>query len=176
MDWGTWWATIHGVTKSQTWLSDFTNHKFTKNLGLKLTVITIIILKCHAICSTNQSITYLWKRNKTEFSERLYSKFRFPKVGAIQTNQSNKAKYSSQWNWGPGTLNGLPLAHMVKNLPGMQETQVRSLDREGPLEKGMTTHSNILAWRIPRTEKPGGLQFVGSQRVSLDLDRDFFLL
>ena len=54
---------------------------------------------------------------------------------------------------------------VVKNLPGMQETQVQSLYREGPLEKGMTTHSNILAWRIPRTEKPGGLQFVGSQRV-----------
>ena len=85
MDGGAWWATVHGVTKSQTRLIDFTNHKFTKNLGLKLTVITIIILKCHAICSMNQSITYLWKRNKTEFSEQLYSKFRFPKVGAIQT-------------------------------------------------------------------------------------------
>ena len=47
----------------------------------------------------------------------------------------------------------------------MQETRVRSLGQEDPLEKGMATHSSILAWRIPWTEKPGGLQSVGSQRV-----------
>ena len=45
---------------------------------------------------------------------------------------------------------------MVKNLPEMQETQVQSLGWEDPLEKGMATHSSILAWRIPRTEEPGG--------------------
>ena len=45
----------------------------------------------------------------------------------------------------------------VKNLPAVQETQVQSLGREDPLEKGMASHSSILAWRIPRTEKPGGL-------------------
>ena len=44
-----------------------------------------------------------------------------------------------------------------------QETQVRSLGREDPLEQGMATHSSILAWRIPWTEEPGGLQFMGSQ-------------
>ena len=54
---------------------------------------------------------------------------------------------------------------MVKHLPAMQETQVQSLGREDPLEKGMTTHSNVLAWRIPWIMEPGGLQFVGSQRV-----------
>ena len=53
----------------------------------------------------------------------------------------------------------------VKNLPAMQEIQVQSLSREDPLEKGMTIHFNILAWRIPRTEKPGGLQSMGSQRA-----------
>ena len=58
------------------------------------------------------------------------------------------------------------MAQMVKNLPAMQETWVRSLGREDPLEKGMATHSSILGWRIPWTEKPGGLQFMGSQRVS----------
>ena len=58
-----------------------------------------------------------------------------------------------------------PVAHMVKNLLAMQETWVRSLDREDPLEKGMTTHSRILAWEIPWTEEPGGLQSMGSQRV-----------
>ena len=48
------------------------------------------------------------------------------------------------------------VAQMVKNLPAMQETQVQSPGREDPLEKGMATHSSILAWRIPRTEEPGG--------------------
>ena len=57
---------------------------------------------------------------------------------------------------------------MVKNLPAMQETQVRSLDWEDPLEKGIATHSSILAWRIPGTEEPGGLQSIGSQRVRHD--------
>ena len=54
---------------------------------------------------------------------------------------------------------------MVKNLPAMQETQVRSLGWEDPLEKGMATHSSILAWTIPWTEDPGGLQSMESQRV-----------
>ena len=50
---------------------------------------------------------------------------------------------------------------MVKNLPAMQETRVRSLSQEDPLEKEMTTHSSIVAWRIPWTEEPGGLQSTG---------------
>ena len=54
---------------------------------------------------------------------------------------------------------------MVKNLPGMQETRVRSLGEEDPLEKEMPTHSSILAWRIPWTEEPGRLQSVVSQRI-----------
>ena len=54
---------------------------------------------------------------------------------------------------------------MVKKPPAMQETQVRSLGWEDPLEKEMTTHSSILAWRIPWTEEPGKLQSMGSQRV-----------
>ena len=57
---------------------------------------------------------------------------------------------------------------MVKNLPAMWETGVRSLDWEDPLEKGMATHSGILAWRIPWTEEPGGLQSMGSQGVRHD--------
>ena len=57
---------------------------------------------------------------------------------------------------------------MVNSLPAMQETWVRSLDQEDALEKGMVTHSNILAWRIPWTEKPGELQSVGSQRIGHD--------
>ena len=54
---------------------------------------------------------------------------------------------------------------VVTNLPAMQETWVRSLGWEDPLEKGMATHSSTLAWRIPWTEEPGGLQSTGSQRV-----------
>ena len=60
------------------------------------------------------------------------------------------------------------VAQMVKNLPATQETRVRSLDWEVPLEKGMAIHSSILAWRIAWTEKPGGLQFVGSKKVRHD--------
>ena len=55
------------------------------------------------------------------------------------------------------------VTQMVKCLPAMQETWVRSLGREDPLEKEMATHSSILAWRIPWTEEPGGLQSLGSQ-------------
>ena len=57
---------------------------------------------------------------------------------------------------------------MVKNMPAMQETQVGSLGREDPLEKGMATHSSVLAWRILWTEGSGGLEFMGSQRVGHD--------
>ena len=60
------------------------------------------------------------------------------------------------------------MAQRVKNPPAMLETQVRSLSQEDPLEKGMATHSSILAWRIPWTEGPGGLQSIGSQRVGHD--------
>ena len=56
-----------------------------------------------------------------------------------------------------------------KNLPAMQEMWVQSLGREDPLEKGMATHSSILSWRIPWTEKAGRLQSLGSQRVGQDL-------
>ena len=57
------------------------------------------------------------------------------------------------------------MAQTGKNLPAVQEMQVHSLGREDPLEKGVATHSSILAWRIPWTEEPGGLQSVGSQSV-----------
>ena len=60
------------------------------------------------------------------------------------------------------------VAQAVKNLPAVQEAQVPSLGWEDPLEKGMATHSSTLAWRIPWTEEPGGLQSVGLQRVGCD--------
>ena len=57
------------------------------------------------------------------------------------------------------------VAQMVKNLPVMQDTWAQSLGQEDPLEKGVATHSSILAWRIPWTEEPGRLQSMGSQRA-----------
>ena len=73
----------------------------------------------------------------------------------------------------PGEGKGYPLqyswaslvAQIVKNPPAMRETRVQSLGRQDLLEKGMATHSSILAWRIPWTEEPGGLRSTGSQRV-----------
>ena len=58
-----------------------------------------------------------------------------------------------------------PVAQLVNNLPAVLEIQVRSLGKEDPLEKEMATCSSILAWKISWTEEPGGLQFMGSQRV-----------
>ena len=60
---------------------------------------------------------------------------------------------------------GFPGGSDYKNLSAMQETRVRSLGWEDTLEKGMATHSSVLAWRIPWTEGPGGLQSMGLQRV-----------
>ena len=85
---------------------------------------------------------------------------------------------STEWGghgWGKKTLGQADCtcraslaAQMVKNLPMMRETQVRSLGQEDPLKKKMVTHSSILAWRIPWMEKPDGLQSMGSQRVRHD--------
>ena len=73
-----------------------------------------------------------------------------------KTHQLFISDYSTLW--------GFPGGSAVKNPPAMQETQVRSLGQEDPLEQGMATHSSILAWRIPWTEEPGGLQSMGSQK------------
>ena len=71
-----------------------------------------------------------------------------------------------QFHLRPDTvLLGLPGGSAVKNLPAVQETRVQSLGWEDPLETGMAAHSSILAWRIPGTEEPGGLQSTGLQRV-----------
>ena len=71
--------------------------------------------------------------------------------------------YPLQYSWA-----SLVAQTVKKNLPPMQETWVQSLSWENPLEKGMATHSSILAWRIPWTEEPGGLPSMGSHRVGLD--------
>ena len=67
-----------------------------------------------------------------------------------------------------GSSMGFPSGSVVKNPPAMWETWVGSLGWEDPLKEGMETHSSILAWRIPWSEGPGGLQSMGSQRVGHD--------
>ena len=67
-----------------------------------------------------------------------------------------------------GRISGFPGGAVAENLPAMQGTRVQSLGREDPLEKEMATHSSILAWRIPWTEKSDGLQSMGLQRVGHD--------
>ena len=83
--------------------------------------------------------------------------------------------FLSIYNWDKNILVnsiaiiGLPWwLTVVRNLPALKETWVQSLGWEDPLEEGMATHSSILAWRIPWTEGPGGLQSMGSQRVGHD--------
>ena len=73
----------------------------------------------------------------------------------------------------PESHMGFPDAQMVKNLPAIQETQVLSLGQEDPLEKGMATHSNILAWKVPWTEEPGGLHTVHGAEKSWTQLSDF---
>ena len=92
-------------------------------------------------------------------------------------NQENKICYCFHFfpiylPWSYGTRSSL-VAQMIKLLPAMWETWVWSLGWEDPLEKEMATHSSILAWRIPWTEKPGGLQSMGSQRVVHDWATSF---
>ena len=66
------------------------------------------------------------------------------------------------------------MVQTVENLSAMQETRVRSLDQEDPLVKGMATHSGILAWRIPWTEKPDRLQSMGSAKSQTQLSDQHF--
>ena len=72
------------------------------------------------------------------------------------------------WPFNRGTEFLTLVAQRLKRLPAMQETWVQSLGQEDPVEKKMATHSSILAWKIPWTEEPGGLQYMRSQRVGLD--------
>ena len=100
-----------------------------------------------------------------------WSRFHYSKSGFWSLDGESKG---NSWDkkaicWVPSLHQGASLlAKMVKNLPAMQEAQIWSLGWEDPLEKGMATHSSILAWRIPWMEEPGGLQSTGSLRVGHD--------
>ena len=82
-----------------------------------------------------------------------------------KSNRETETRWVVAYNSGEGFLGG---SVVKKHLP-MQEMWVQSLGHEAPLKKEMATHSSILAWEIPQTEEPGGLQSMGSQRVGHDL-------
>ena len=79
-------------------------------------------------------------------------------IPGLGRSSGEEISYPFQYSW--ASL----VAQTIKNPPAMQETWVRSLGWEDPLEKGMATHSHILVWEIPRTEEPGGLQSTGSRK------------
>ena len=85
-------------------------------------------------------------------------------ASAVQQSES----YTFIYTYTHSFLDSSLVAQMVQSLPAVPETWVRFLGQEDPLEKEMATHSSILAWRIPWTEEPGGLQSTGSQRVRQD--------
>ena len=124
MDREAWRAAVHGVTKNQTWPIDWTNSE--------------MLLRLLYVCSRG-------------FSHR--------SVGKESTYNAGDPSSMPGWGGSPGEGIGYPLqyswaslvAQLIKNLPAMQETWVPSLGWEDPLEKGMATHSSILAWRIPWT-------------------------
>ena len=91
-----------------------------------------------------------------------------PEENGSQICKIFKLNVSQEFIKGTDKLLGFSRGSTVKNPPPMQETWVQSLEQEDSLEKGRATHSSILAWRIPWTEEPGGLQSKGSQRVGHD--------
>ena len=90
-----------------------------------------------------------------------YHCLRDGKVWEVGGRFKKKGTYVYLW-----LIRASHVAQMVKNLPAMQETQAPSLGWEDPLKEGMATHSSILAWRIPWSEVPGGLQSMGSQSLT----------
>ena len=76
--------------------------------------------------------------------------------------------FITEATWEAYVYGAFLVAQLVKNLPVIQETWVQSLSREDPLEMGMTTYSSIPVWRIPWTEEPGELKFIGAQNAGCD--------
>ena len=156
MDRGAWQATVHGVAKSRIQLKQLSTH--THVYTIKLLTFDFSFLKFKKKKPLFWS-KYLHLVFYTIASERItFGSFtpRFFCTGA-------KKLYAKRIPLGASLV-----AETVKNLPAMWETQVRSLGWEDSLEKGMTIHPRILAWKIPRTEQPGGIQFTGSQKVRHD--------
>ena len=126
---------------------------------------------------SNESVLRMWSKHwSVSFSISPSNEY----SGLISLQSKKLSGVFWEWNFSTVQKHQLPqitLKHSKrlpggsddkKNMPATQETQVWSLHREDPLEKGMATHSSILAWRILWTEEPGGPQSVGSQRVRHD--------
>ena len=121
----------------------------------------IISIQLNTVCPSLCVYTYMYVLC---LAAQLYSSLCDPMV--YSPPDSSVRVDSIGKNTGVGVYVCISLvSQRVKHLPAMQETWVRSLGWEDPLEKEMATHSSVLAWKIPWTEKPGGLQSVGSQRV-----------
>ena len=166
MDWGAWRATVHGVAKSRTWLSDFTSLHFTSLYS----IISTLSCKNNYICTYVYVLLYVWIRIFSYFIPIDHF------VHALECGHPTFRITVSPWTtqvWTTWfvlymgfkkivntTVLHAPWASLVaqrlKRLPAMRETWVRSLGREDSLEKEMATHSSILAWRIPWMEEPGG--------------------
>ena len=144
MDRGAWWAAVHGVTKSWTLTERLHFHFLLSCIGEG----NGNPLQCS--CLENP-------RDGGAWWAAVYG------VGQSRTRLKRLSSSSSSiYMW--ASL----VAQMVKNLLAMQETRVQFLVQDGPLEEEMATHSSSLAWRIPWTEEPGGLQSMGLQRVGHD--------
>ena len=174
--WRAWWATVHGVAKSQTQQNQFWNLQ-----NIHWTYYS-------SPNSHNFNEFLLWRkacarcwRNRDELDMGTDLKNHFPpnKIKTLPPNSVYilRAQHclrpfttaiSLNYNYNPMwqvCFDRVMVAQMVKHLPAVRETQVWSLGWEDPLEKEMATHSSTLAWKIPWTEEPVRLQYMGSQRV-----------
>ena len=140
---------VHGVAKSQTWLSDFSFtfhfHALEKEMAAHSSVLA-------------------WRIPGTGEPGGL------PSMGSHRVGHdwSHSAAAAVTSSYLPYKTRAYLVAQMVKNLPAMQEIQVWSLGWEDPLEKGMATHSSTLTWKTPWTEEPGGLQSMGLQSDTIE--------
>ena len=178
MDGRAWWAAVHRVARSQTWLSDFTlTFQFQ---ALEKEMATHSSVLAWRIPGTGEPVGLLSlgsHRVRHDWSDLaaaaaaavLFVKTLWAVPHVIEGNKKTlifKKFYDlatflfnfKRNTWELPLLCASLVAQMVKNPPAMQETQIQSLGREDPLEKGMATYSSILAWRISWTEEPGRLQ------------------
>ena len=178
MDGRAWWAAVHRVARSQTWLSDFTlTFQFQ---ALEKEMATHSSILAWRIPGTGEPVGLLSlgsHRVRHDWSDLaaaaaaavLFVKTLWAVPHVIEGNKKTlifKKFYDlatflfnfKRNTWELPLLCASLVAQMVKNPPAMQETQIQSLGREDPLEKGMATYSSILAWRISWTEEPGRLQ------------------
>ena len=127
---------------------------------LSLSFFVFLVQELHSLCVNRgknvcAQITMFWRADPASWLPGTFS--------VKQTLHSLRSSFPKEWC---STRNeGFPSGSVVKNLPAMQETHVRSLGWEDALEKEMVTCSSISAWEIPRTEGPGGLQSMGLQKV-----------